>query len=310
METGRILRTVGLLLFVIVVGTCKSVVEASESRLLWLEKDFAELTALYSGHWDNDRHVFFAEDSGIDLGTVPPRMLVENSAVKEDKANTYLSFDVDVRGVAIESPVRKETFLIVPKEEVIRQKFSTVEETGKSKQIDCIVDWRREGKQFRGDAKGSECFKLYPAPKSRKKLKQTWILSAKELWIKSERGNSRKDSRLRRVRPFECWVSVLRGAKHGDTGLGQNDWDFRRGVNLHDQGGEAIIMTDETPPRKVRLVLRDVEWPYGTNRPSLVLYVMEGDSERATSYAWGTAGAERIGINLRWIQASCTHKPS
>lgn len=312
METRRILRTVSLLLFLIVVGTCKSVVEASERRLLWLEKDFAELTSLYSGQWDNDRHVFFAEDSGIDLDTVPPRMMVKSTAVEEDqdKTNAYSSFEVDVSGVAIPIPVRKETFSIIAKEEVIRQIFSVVKENDIAIEIDCIVDWRREGKQFRGDAKGSECSQLYPAPNSRKKLKQTWILSAKELWITSERGNSRKDSRLRRVRPFECWVSVLRGAKHGDTGLGQNDWDFRRGIKLHDQGGEAIIMTDDTPSRKVRLVLRDVEWPYGRNRPSLVLYVMEGDSERATSYAWGTAGAERIGINLRWIQASCTHKPS
>ncbi len=114
---------------------------------------------------------------------------------------------------------------------------------------------------------------------------------------------------MRRARPFECWTAILRGAEHGDSGEGQNDWDFRRGVKLHDQGGVAELMTDEEEPRRIRLKLRDVDWPYGTNRPSLTMYVHEGDSERAVSYTWTEAGADRIGINLRWIQASCTYTP-
>ena len=87
------------------------------------------------------------------------------------------------------------------------------------------------------------------------------------------------------------------------------DWDFRRGVSLHDQGGEAELITDEETPRRIRLRLRNVDWPYGTNRPSLTLYVLEGDNDRAVSYAWNEGDAERIGINLRWLQASCTHTP-
>lgn len=86
---------------------------------------------------------------------------------------------------------------------------------------------------------------------------------------------------------------------------------FRNDVTLHDQGGEATIETDETPPRQIKLVLRDVDWTYGVNRASLVLYVYEDvDDDRAASYAWAEGGAERIGINLRWIQASCTVRDS
>ena len=80
-------------------------------------------------------------------------------------------------------------------------------------------------------------------------------------------------------------------------------------MKLHDQGGVAELMTDEDTPRSIRLKLRDVDWPYGTNRPSLTMYVHEGMSDRAVSYTWTEAGAERIGINLRWIQASCTYTP-
>ena len=68
-------------------------------------------------------------------------------------------------------------------------------------------------------------------------------------------------------------------------------------------------MTDEETPRRIRLKLRNVDWPYGTNRPSLTLYVLEGESDRAVSYAWNEGNAERIGINLRWLQASCTYAP-
>ncbi|MCU0882657.1 MAG: hypothetical protein MUF14_08335, partial [Hyphomonadaceae bacterium] len=52
-----------------------------------------------------------------------------------------------------------------------------------------------------------------------------------------------------------------------------------------------------------------VEWPFGTNRPSLTLYVLDQDSDRAVSYAWGDYDADRLGINLRWMQASCTEAP-
>ena len=52
--------------------------------------------------------------------------------------------------------------------------------------------------------------------------------------------------------------------------------------------------------------MRNVRWPYGNNRPSLVLYAYRPDKDRAVSYAWADPSAQRIGINLRWMQASCT----
>lgn len=280
----------------------------------WLEKDVSELSRIYSGQWNNDRHVFFAKDSGIDLDTVPSRLNVKilnkSENLEENGGDSQSVFQVSVSGVDVKVEKRTETFSILPEKGLIRQKFYNISEIDESEPIECVIDWQREGTQFRGLSRGSGCSSLYPSPVGRKKLTQIWTLSDSEFWILSKRGNDQIEARLRRVRPFECWVSILRGAKHGDSGKDLNDWDFRRGVKLHDQGGTAEIMTDEVPSRKIRLVLRDVEWPYGRNRPSLVLYVMEGDTDRAVSYSWGESRAERIGINLRWIQASCTHKPS
>ena len=271
---------------------------------------------MYSGHWDNDRHVFFAEEAGLDPSSVPSRLHVHVSnflakrEVENEDSEIPINFIVEVASEPADYRKRLESFSILSEPKLIRQKFFHGDEPLKSLEIDCVVDWRREGIQFRGLAKGSECSSLYPTPKGSKKLTQTWTLSNEEMWIVSRRGARTIESRLRRVRPFECWVSILRGASHGDSGIDQNDWDFRRGIKLHDQGGEAALLTDEFPPRKIRLVLRDVEWPFGRNRPSLVLYVMDGNNDRAVSYAWGESKADRIGINLRWIQASCTHTPS
>ena len=150
---------------------------------------------------------------------------------------------------------------------------------------------------------------MFPRSADGGAMEVTLAKSDDEFWITSRRGDAVIEARLRRARPFECWTAILRGASHGDSGEGMQDWDFRRGVTLHDQGGEAELMTDEETPRRIRLRLRNVDWPYGTNRPSLTLYVLEGDSDRAVSYAWNEGNAERIGINLRWIQASCTHTP-
>jgi hypothetical protein len=145
------------------------------------------------------------------------------------------------------------------------------------------------------------------------------VLSSNEIWIADravdEQGGyvyghpKSVPHKLRKARPFRCWVAVLRGARHGDSGEGQSNWQFMRDLPIHDQGGELTVKTDETPARAFTLKLRAVEWPYGTNRPSLTLYVHEQGKDRALSYAWAEREAERLGINLRWLQASCTHEP-
>lgn len=108
---------------------------------------------------------------------------------------------------------------------------------------------------------------------------------------------------LRVARPFTCWVSVRRFADRAD---GQADWSFDRNIAIHDQGGRALVQPDGAPPVVIRM--RNVVWPPpSTNRPSLVLYVHRPESpDRAESYSWADPDARMVGINLRWVQASCT----
>lgn len=114
-----------------------------------------------------------------------------------------------------------------------------------------------------------------------------------------------KTSLLRRARDVTCWAAVPKTIKKPD---GSPDWYFMQNVKMHDQGGRAMIGGEASGADPVVIRMRSVTWPAGsTNRPSTVLYVHKPDNpDHAESYAWADPGAARIGINLRWMQASCT----
>jgi hypothetical protein len=110
---------------------------------------------------------------------------------------------------------------------------------------------------------------------------------------------------LRRSQPFTCWVSLRRATAKAD---GSADWSFHPGPKLHDQGGRALASDPDATPVVIRL--RDVVWPEpSTNKPSLVLNVHKPDEpDKAVSYVWVDPKANLIGINLRWMQGSCSRK--
>lgn len=110
--------------------------------------------------------------------------------------------------------------------------------------------------------------------------------------------------KLRRARPVTCWTAIPRETRKAD---GSTDWFFAQNIKIHDQGGRAIIGKDMPGVKPVVIRMRNVVWPTGNNRPSLVLYIHSPDEpDKAVSYAWANPDAARIGINLRWMQASCT----
>jgi hypothetical protein len=107
------------------------------------------------------------------------------------------------------------------------------------------------------------------------------------------------DVALQRGRPFGCWVSSPKGKKPD----GSDEWSFER-LKLHDAGGRALASAGAKP---FVIRMRNVTWPSGPNRPSLVLYVHTPDEpDRAIIYSWADPGAKRVGVNLRSVQASCT----
>jgi hypothetical protein len=115
---------------------------------------------------------------------------------------------------------------------------------------------------------------------------------------------------LRRARPVTCWAAIPKTIAKPD---GSPDYYFARDIKIHDQGGRARIGGGETGAPETILRMRNVVWPDkadgtpNSNRPSVVLYVHKPDKpDSAEAYAWADPGAVRVGINLRWMQASCT----
>lgn len=305
-----------------------------------LEADMAEMLEWFEGRFDNDREVFFAESSGIppegrngrihsifrrvDLPAFGEHVFYVEQYAGNDPANIYrqriYTFSVDYQVNAIRLDIHaphhpvslrgawRDASLLVG-----LTPADAVSYPG------CEVYWRRRENQFVGETVRGAC--VVESRQSGRTLiiEDDLVLTPNAIWIRDRAqttdgeylyGNRLElPHRLVRVRAFECWVAVLRGASHGESGEGQSDWQFLRNVWLHDQGGSAILTTDEAAPRQIELRLRDVEWPARDRRGSLTLYVHDAGDDRATSYAWGEAGAERLGINLRWLQASCTHMP-
>ena len=109
---------------------------------------------------------------------------------------------------------------------------------------------------------------------------------------------------LKRSRPVECWAAVLKREKKED---GRADWLFVQKLALHDQGGRVRFGGGDSGADEIVLRMRTVHWPLPSkNRPSMVLYIHKTNPDRAESYSWADIQASRLGINLRWMQASCT----
>ncbi len=110
---------------------------------------------------------------------------------------------------------------------------------------------------------------------------------------------------LRRGQRFTCWAAVRR---EKDTPDGKPDWTSSFRLGLQDQGGRAKAGGEGA--EAVHLRMRRVIWPAPSDRsPNLVLYVHRPEEpERAVSYAWSDADARMVGINLRWMQGSCSRE--
>jgi hypothetical protein len=109
---------------------------------------------------------------------------------------------------------------------------------------------------------------------------------------------------LRQARTATCWGASPKVVKKAD---GSEDWVAARDLKLHDQGGRVRFGGGTTGALEVELRMRNVIWPSGTSHPSLVLYVHKPDNfDHPESYSWADPSASMIGINLRWMQGSCT----
>lgn len=168
------------------------------------------------------------------------------------------------------------------------------------KPASCDYVWSREAMQFRA-VRLKRCDARLP---------EEVVLSEKEFWVQTgKRSSLASDTpyRLHRAREFSCYADI--------PGVGGGrDLPYERydGFKIHDQGGAVWFDTKETPSRRMGISLFLVDWPINNykgvfTRDSLVVYVSEDiDGEiKEHGYAFTIPDADRVGVNLKWMLASC-----
>lgn len=295
-----------------------------------LDRDFKTMMEWFPGRYDNQEQVYFEEELNapederherihhiffpVDLEAFPGETFYIQQYQNDDPSDIYrqriYSFEPDYEENAIRLTIytpKNPEALIDAHLDTSKLDGLTLEDT--VTRPGCEVFWKRQAAQFFGYMKDGAC--SFVSSRSGKKIiiNDDLYLSQDEIWI-SDRAVDEDGAYVfgnkagiphknRKAREFSCWVSVKK--KRGD-----NDWSFDSGLTVHDQGGWAWVETDERRPQRVGIKIRNVVWPEGRNRNSLVLYAYRDGEPRAASYAWTSPDGDRLAVNLRWMQASCT----
>ena len=160
----------------------------------------------------------------------------------------------------------------------------------------CAYHWEAAGNGFEGRAVlPNAC----PAT-----LPRHWRVTPNRLL--SSHGEPGKETayRARRVRYYDGWVALQR--RRIDPQAAEEDHILIQGLRVHDEGS-IVPITDAGNPTGYALELARLTYQ-NTNTAVLKLGVIDEATGKTLSYAWSAPLAERIGINLRWVQAGFTRQ--
>ena len=153
----------------------------------------------------------------------------------------------------------------------------------------CRYLWRSTSTGFEGEALDGGCAGL-PV---RMRLDEAWLQAD---WPSGEADEAR------RVRRYRGWVSLKRS--HIDADAADDDYVFVGEVNWHDEGFVLPVLDGGKPTGYAIELARLTH--QNSRTAVLKLGVIDAATGETLSYTWSAPGAERIGINLRWIQAGLT----
>ena len=313
-------------LFIIALWVVMASARADEAAVL--DKDFRTMMAWFPGVYDNQEQVYFEGEQEVDetlrherihhvfepvdLPAFGERVFYVQQHLNDDPAQIYRQRIYTFQPDYDEGAIRLTIHIPNDPASLVDAHLDPTKLSGLSPEKTrvlpgCDVFWRRQANHFVGYMQPNACSHVSSESGKRIIFNDDLLLTEEALWI-SDRAQDEEGNRVfghptgvphknRKARRFECWMTAMQR---------DGKWTFRRGLEIYDQGGMVWLETEEQPPEKVGIKMRNVRWPYGNNRPSLVLYAYRPDEDRAVSYAWADPSAQRIGINLRWMQASCT----
>lgn len=178
----------------------------------------------------------------------------------------------------------------------------------------CSVYWKKQtNDEFIGTMKPRACNFVSRRTNKRIYITDTLKLNAEEIWISDQAtdedgkyvfGHKGKiPHKLRRVRPFKGWVAIVKDGTDRNN-IQDSDYVFIPDLKLHDQGVKKRIVRPDGTVTPYSFELSQVVFQKRT--PVMKLAIYEDGKPKALSYTWTNPEAERIGINLRWVQVGLT----
>ncbi len=174
----------------------------------------------------------------------------------------------------------------------------------------CDVYWKRDGENFKGYMKDGACKFFSQRSQKNIVITDTLLLTKDEIWINDQArdeaggyvfGNKENiPSKLKRVKWFTGWAAIRKenSEEYGPA--------FR--YEIHDQGQIMPVPQPDGAASKFSVQLAQLVFQGASKTPILKLGVIENATGKTVSYTWANPEAERIGINLRWMQTGLTLK--
>jgi len=286
---------------------------APASSETMLERAYRDFKAFLEGEFDNQEQYYFDRNLELPLAERHPRNHLRIVSIGEAAGVALFHFKQYLDD-NLDEPIRDQLVAtsLTDQSNAIRMDIFPQPErwaSGSWRQDDlgtplCSIEWRPVLDHFVGRMISTSCD---DGSEQALSARDPVMLSASEFSIFNWGLDAVNDSgveipstrfRNRKARVFDCWMSVTHRDGESST--------FRSGLKILDQGGRLWLDSEEENPLTAGIKIRRVRWPTGNNRDSLVLYAHRPGEEKAVAYTWGDVDAERIAMNLRWMQASCT----
>jgi CpeT/CpcT family (DUF1001) len=289
------------------------------------DADLKEMLSWFTGEFDNFQQVWQEKEDKIADSLLHEHihsifMPVSMPAVKQymngDTDNIYRMRVYNFSEDKNENAIRLDIFTFKKKSDETTYKnanltpsvLTTLEPQNFTSTTGCGVFWRKEGTAFIGSMKEKAC--NFISKRSDKKIFVTdsLRLTPDQIWIRDEAydetggyvfGHKAKiHHKLIRCRAFKGWFAIRQ------EGGKEEKYDFVGNLTLHDQGWRKRVVRPDGTPTPYTVELSQVVFEKRISVMKLAIY--EEGTERAITYNWTNPEAERIGINLRYLQVGLT----